>query len=90
MGVADRVADYAQKPALHEGRGMVAGHDVNVPSPKSVPWSRPQSRLCKLVAPAAWRGGRGCRRSRGWHAHRAGNRAPPVTCRQHACGLAET
>jgi hypothetical protein len=25
MGVASRVADYAQKPALHEGRGMVAG-----------------------------------------------------------------
>jgi hypothetical protein len=31
MGVASRVADYAQKPALHEGRGMVAGREVNVP-----------------------------------------------------------
>jgi hypothetical protein len=30
MGVASRVADYAQKPALHEGRGMVAGRDINV------------------------------------------------------------
>jgi len=30
MGVASRVADYAQKPALHEGRGMVAGRGVNV------------------------------------------------------------
>jgi len=30
MGVASRVADYAQIPALHEGRGMVAGRRVNV------------------------------------------------------------
>jgi hypothetical protein len=30
MGVASRVADYAQKPALHEGRGMVAGRKINV------------------------------------------------------------
>jgi len=30
MGVASRVADYAQKPALHEGRGMVAGRHINV------------------------------------------------------------
>jgi hypothetical protein len=30
MGVASRVADYAQIPALHEGRGMVAGREVNV------------------------------------------------------------
>jgi hypothetical protein len=30
MGVASRVADYAQIPALHEGRGMVAGRVINV------------------------------------------------------------
>jgi hypothetical protein len=30
MGVASRVADYAQIPALHEGRGMVAGRKINV------------------------------------------------------------
>lgn len=30
MGVAGRVADYAQKPAMHEGRGMVAGRHTNV------------------------------------------------------------
>jgi hypothetical protein len=30
MGVAGRVADYAQIPALHEGRGMVAGRMINV------------------------------------------------------------
>ena len=30
MGVAGRVADYAQIPALHEGRGMVAGRRINV------------------------------------------------------------
>jgi hypothetical protein len=29
MGVASRVADYAQIPALHEGRGMVAGRKIN-------------------------------------------------------------
>ena len=37
MGVASRVADYAQKPALHEGRGMVAGRVVNVRCRQSVP-----------------------------------------------------
>jgi len=37
MGVASRVADYAQKPALHEGRGMMAGRFINVPAGKSVP-----------------------------------------------------
>src|SRR5262245_23407585 len=57
MGVADRVADYAQKPALHEGRGMVAGRKVNVRIGDLVPSSRPRSLLCKLVAPIgmAWR-----------------------------------
>jgi hypothetical protein len=37
MGVASRVADYAQKPALHEGRGMMAGRDTNVTAGQSVP-----------------------------------------------------
>jgi hypothetical protein len=37
MGVAGRVADYAQKPALHEGRGMMAGRDTNVTAGQSVP-----------------------------------------------------
>jgi hypothetical protein len=31
VGVASRVADYAHIPALHEGRGMVAGRGINVP-----------------------------------------------------------
>ena len=37
MGVASRVADYAQKPALHEGRGMMAGRLVNVPAGNRFP-----------------------------------------------------
>ena len=40
MGVASRVADYAQIPALHEGRGMVAGRKFNVPAGVAVPGSR--------------------------------------------------
>jgi hypothetical protein len=81
MGVADRVADYAQKPALHEGRGMVAGRKVNVRIGDLVPSSRPRSLLCKLVAPigTAWR-------PRLSPLACGGNHAPSVTCRQHAGG----
>jgi hypothetical protein len=48
MGVASRVADYAQIPALHEGRGMVAGRKINV----QIRDQFPEGRLCKVVAPA--------------------------------------
>jgi hypothetical protein len=64
MGVASRVADYAQIPALHEGRGMVAGPRFNVPARRRFPaaatkfsWrfrTQERDRLRELVA-APWR-----------------------------------
>src|SRR5262249_53511907 len=52
MGVASRVADYAQKPALHEGRGMVAGHSFNVPARAGVPIRAQISRAGPIRAQA--------------------------------------
>jgi hypothetical protein len=57
MGVASRVADYAQIPALHEGRGMVAGRKINVRPADGVPALGGKSHVCKVVA-VALRGAR--------------------------------
>jgi len=37
LGVVSRVADYAQKPALHEGRGMIGRSRRQRTSRQSVP-----------------------------------------------------
>src|SRR5215217_4675053 len=56
MGVASRVADYAHIPALHEGRGMVAGRKVNVSPAHWFPRLGGKTYLCKVVALALARG----------------------------------
>ena len=64
MGVASRVADYAQIPALHEGRGMVAGRRFNVPVGVAVPGPRDKIRpavpdLTKETSCVNWSQSRG-------------------------------
>jgi hypothetical protein len=55
LGVVSRVADYAQKPALHEGRGMIGRSRRQRTSRQSVPLKF--AAACGKpthIVPAAW------------------------------------
>lgn len=58
MGVAGS-ADYAQKPALHEGRGMVAGLSINVRKPARFPSDGEENRPAGRGSPYGRPGLRG-------------------------------